>query len=46
MQPATGTAFTRTYERRTTVNWVDVLSAVETWIDPAVERVHASSSTT
>jgi transposase len=41
LQPATGTAFTLTYERRTTVNWVDFLSAVETWIDPAVERVHA-----
>ena len=41
LQPATGEAFTLTYERRTTVNWVDFLSAVETWIDPAVERVHA-----
>ena len=29
------------YERRTTVNWVDFLSAVEAWIDPAVERVYA-----
>src|SRR4051812_44407018 len=41
LQPATGTAFTLTYERRTTVNWVDFLSAVEAWIDPAVERVYA-----
>ena len=41
LQPATGEAFTLTYERRTTVNWVDFLSAVERWIDPAVERVYA-----
>jgi hypothetical protein len=41
LQPATGAAFTLTYERRTTVNWVDLLSAVEDWIDPAVERVDA-----
>ena len=41
LQPATGEAFTLTYERRTTVNWVDFLSAVEAWIDPAVERVYA-----
>jgi hypothetical protein len=27
LQPATGTTFTLTYERRTTVNWVDFLSA-------------------
>jgi hypothetical protein len=33
LQPATGAAFTLTYERRATVNWVDFLSAVE--------RVHA-----
>ena len=30
-----------TYERRTTANWVDFLSQVEAWIDPAVERVYA-----
>ena len=30
-----------TYERRTTANWVDFLSVVEGWIDPAVERVYA-----
>ena len=41
LQPATGEAFTLTYERRTTANWVDFLSAVERWIDPAVERVYA-----
>ncbi|MCE3250158.1 MAG: hypothetical protein K0R41_3983 [Geminicoccaceae bacterium] len=34
-------AFTLTCERRTTVNWVDFLSAIETWIDPAVERIYA-----
>jgi hypothetical protein len=39
LQPATGAALTLTYERRTTINWVDFLSAVESWIDPAVERV-------
>jgi DDE superfamily endonuclease len=37
LQPATGAALTLTFERRTTVNWVDFLSAVEAWIDPAVE---------
>ena len=41
LQPATGEALILTYERRTTVNWVDFLSAVERWIDPAVERVYA-----
>jgi hypothetical protein len=39
LQPATGEAFTLTYERRTTANWVDFLSAVEGWIDPAAERI-------
>ena len=41
LQPASGAAFTLTYERRTTVNWVDFLGQVEAWIDPAVERVYA-----
>jgi hypothetical protein len=41
LQPATGAAFTLTYGRRTTVNWVDFLGQVEAWIDPAVERVYA-----
>jgi DDE superfamily endonuclease len=41
LQPATGEAFTLTYQRRTTVNWVDFLSAVERWIDPAVDRIYA-----
>src|SRR3954469_17588249 len=39
--PASGKAFTQPYERRTTTNWVDFLSAVEAWIDPASERVYA-----
>jgi hypothetical protein len=41
LQPATGAAFTLTFARRTTVNWVDFLSAVEAWVDPAVARVYA-----
>jgi hypothetical protein len=41
LQPATGAAFTAPYERRTTANWVDFLSHVEGWIDPAVGRVYA-----
>jgi len=40
-QPATGAAFTATYEGRTTANWVDFLCRVEGWIDPAAERVYA-----
>ncbi len=28
-QPASGAAFTQCYDRRTTANWVDFLSAVE-----------------
>src|SRR3954464_12687978 len=30
-----------TFERRATANWVDFLSMVEAWIDPAVARVYA-----
>ena len=41
LQPVSGEALTLTFERRTTVNWVDFLSAVEAWIDPAVARVYA-----
>jgi transposase len=41
LQPATGAAFTATYTGRTTANWIDFLSRVEDWIDPAVERVYA-----
>jgi hypothetical protein len=40
-QPASGEAFTQCYDRRTTTHWVDFLSAVEAWIDPAAERVYA-----
>ena len=38
-QPATGAAFTMTYEGRTTANWIDFLCRVEGWIDPAAEPV-------
>jgi transposase len=41
LQPATGAAFTATYERRTTANWVDFLEHVENWIEPGAERVYA-----
>jgi DDE superfamily endonuclease len=41
LQPATGAAFTATYERRTTANWVDFLEQVESWIVPDAERVYA-----
>jgi transposase len=40
-QPATGAAFTMTYEGRTTANWIDFLCRVEGWIDPAAEPVYA-----
>jgi transposase len=40
-QPATGAAFTMTYDGRTTANWVDFLCRVEVWIDPAAEPVYA-----
>ena len=40
-QPATGEAFTLTFERRTTANRVDFLGTVERWIDLAVGRVDA-----
>lgn len=39
--PATGTALTATYDRRTAANWVDFLAQAEGWIDPTVERVYA-----
>ena len=41
LQPATGEAFTLTYERRTTANWVDSLGRVDAWVDPSVERIYA-----
>lgn len=40
-RPATGDAFTATYEGRTTANWIDFLSQVEGWVDAAAERVYA-----
>ena len=39
--PATGAAFTATYESRTTAHWVDFLCQVEGWIDPTAERIYA-----
>jgi hypothetical protein len=40
-QPGSGEAFTHSYDRRTTTNWVDFLSQVDAWIAPAAERVYA-----
>ncbi len=40
-EPATGEALTRTYTRRTTVNWVAFLEQVEAWVPTEVERVYA-----
>jgi transposase len=40
-QPATGAAFTATYEGRTTADWIDFLCRVEGWIDPAAGRIYA-----
>jgi transposase len=39
--PATGETLTRPYGGRTTVNWVDFLTHVEAWLDPAATRVYA-----
>ncbi len=39
--PADGAAFTRSYDGRTTANWVDFLARVDGWVDPAAERVYA-----
>ena len=41
LRPATGAAFTATYKRRTTANWIDFLGRVESWIEPGAERVYA-----
>ena len=41
LQPASGAALTATYTGRTLANWVDFLGKLESWIDPAVERVYA-----
>ena len=40
-QPADGEAFTKAYDRRTIVNWVDFLGLVEGWIPPEVATVYA-----
>lgn len=40
-QPATGAALTVAYDRRTTLNWVDFLTQVDTGIVPERERVYA-----
>jgi hypothetical protein len=40
-RPATGAAFTATYEGRTTANWIDFLCRVEGWIDVAAGRAYA-----
>jgi transposase len=40
-RPVTGEAFTRTYNGRTIVNWIDFLSEVDAWIPAEVERVYA-----
>src|SRR5690242_21927098 len=40
-QPATGGAFTATYERRTTVNWVDFLGRVEAWVESSGDLIYA-----
>jgi transposase len=40
-RPATGTAFTAPYDRRTTANWVDFLERVDTWLAPEAERIYA-----
>jgi DDE superfamily endonuclease len=39
-QPQTGAVVTWTAQRRTTANVVAFLEQVETWIDPAVERIY------
>jgi hypothetical protein len=41
LRPASGAAFTLTYERRITANWVDSLGRVDAWVDPSVERIYA-----
>jgi transposase len=40
-RPASGAALTRCHDRRTTTNRVDFLGAVEAWVEPGIERVHA-----
>lgn len=40
-QPVSGEAFTRTYARRTTNNWVDFLEQVDTWLPTETQQVFA-----
>jgi hypothetical protein len=40
-QPASGAAFTQSYDRRTTTNWVDFLGEIDAWSDPALEPIYA-----
>ena len=40
-RPLTGEAFTQSYPRRTTANWVDFLTRVEDWIPADIEHVYA-----
>ena len=40
-RPLTGQAFTHSYPRRTTVNWVDFLTQADHWIPAEVEPVYA-----
>jgi transposase len=40
-RPATGEAFTRCYEHRRGVDWVDFLERVDAWVPPDVGRVYA-----
>ena len=39
-QPATGEAFTQPYDRRTTANFVDFLTAVDRWLGPTTAPVY------
>ena len=41
LRPATGEAFTKPYERRTTANWVDFLAHVNAWLPTACQQVYA-----
>ena len=40
-RPATGEAFTASYERRTIGNWVDFLERVDGWVPRDAERIYA-----
>jgi transposase len=40
-QPATGEAFTRSYQGRTIANWLDFLDHVDAWAPVAHERIYA-----